>query len=62
MIRALRIQGEMATAGTGLTDLLRLQPGLSLAWVNENSALTGEIAERFLEGLRKAGMPEGRCG
>jgi hypothetical protein len=52
----------MATAGTGLTDLLRLQPGLSLAWVNENSALTGEIAERFLEGLRKAGMPEGRCG
>ena len=48
----------MAAAATAWTDLRRLQPHLSLSWVRENSAFTGEVAERLLEGLRKAGIPE----
>jgi adenylate cyclase len=58
LIAAAAMHGDKATAAATLSDLLRLQPNMSLAWVNKNSALTGEVAERFFEGLRKAGLPE----
>jgi adenylate cyclase len=38
--------------------LLRLHPGFSLTRMTENTPVTGELAERLREGLRKAGVPE----
>jgi adenylate cyclase len=38
--------------------LLRLRPEMSLAWMREMTPMTGELAERVCEGLRKAGVPE----
>ena len=46
------------TAAAARDTLLRLWPDFSLAWMTENSPVTGEYAERFREGLRKAGVPE----
>ena len=34
--------------------LLRLRPDFTLTWMAENSAVTGELAERLREALRKA--------
>ena len=36
----------------------QFRPEFSLAWMAENQPLTGELAERLREGLRKAGVPE----
>jgi hypothetical protein len=44
--------------GTARGTLLRVWPGYSLTWMNENQVATGEEAERLREGLRKAGVPE----
>jgi hypothetical protein len=38
--------------------LFRVRPEFSVARMNENTPLTGELAERMREGLRKAGVPE----
>jgi tetratricopeptide (TPR) repeat protein len=54
----LAMEGDLPAAGEARGNLLRLQPEFSLAWMNENFPLTGEIAERLREGLRKAGVPE----
>jgi adenylate cyclase len=43
----------------GLATLLRLQPQFSLAWMSENMAYSDDVGERLLEGLCKAGMPQG---
>ncbi len=56
---ALAMEGDLTAAAEARETLLRLQPEFSLAWVNENQPLTGEMAERLHEGLRKAGVPEG---
>jgi len=48
----------MSAAEEALTNLLVLQPHFSLTSVRENGALVGEMAERTLEGLRRAGAPE----
>jgi TolB-like protein/Tfp pilus assembly protein PilF len=48
--------GEMDLAHDALRELRRLQPGISLAWIANNLPLRGEQRERFLEGLRRAGM------
>ena len=55
---ALAMEGDLAAAAEARNTLLRLRPGFSLTWMAENSPGTGEMAERLLEGLRKAGVPE----
>jgi hypothetical protein len=54
---ALAMDGD-PTAAAARDTLLRLWPDFSLAWMTENSPVTEEYAERFREGLRKAGVPE----
>jgi adenylate cyclase len=59
LVAAAAMQKEgAASAEEALATLLRLRPDFSLAWVISNTPLTGDIAERIIEGLRKAGMPE----
>jgi hypothetical protein len=53
------MQGNLTAAAEARGTLLRLRPDFSLTWMNENQPLTGEMAERLSEGLRKAGVPEG---
>jgi hypothetical protein len=55
----LHLQGDRETAAEALPALLRLRPDLSLAWLRENMTSAGEMGERLLEGLRKAGVPQG---
>jgi len=50
--------GDVSAAAEALVTLLRLQPNLSLAWARKNTAYVGSMAEHFIEGLRKAGLPE----
>jgi hypothetical protein len=58
LIAALAMEGDLPAAAVAHSTLLRLQPEFSLAWLNEKHPLTGEMAERLREGLRKAGVPE----
>jgi tetratricopeptide (TPR) repeat protein len=58
LIAALAMEGDLPAAAKAHRKLLTLQPEFSLAWMGENHPLTGEIAERLREGLRKAGVPE----
>jgi adenylate cyclase len=57
---ALAMQGDLTAAAEARDTLLRLRPEYSLAWMTENLPVpvTGEVAERQREGLRKAGVPE----
>ena len=56
---ALAMEGDLTAAVEARNTLLRLLPDYSLTWVTQNSPVTGELAERLREGLRKAGVPEG---
>ena len=58
LITAAAMSGDVAAAAEALADLLRLQPDFSLAWLAEVMPWTGEIADRLLEGWRKAGVPK----
>jgi len=58
LIAAAALQGDREAAAEALATLLRLRPDVSLAWVSESTPLAGEMADRLLEGLRKAGAPE----
>ena len=58
LVAAAALQGDRVAAAAALPALLRLRPDLSLAWLKKNMTFAGEIGERVLEGLRKAGMPE----
>ena len=55
---ALAMAGDLTAAAEARGTLLRLRPEYSLTWMSENQAITGELAERLREGLRKAGVPE----
>ena len=55
---ALAMEGDLTAAAETRDTLLRLLPDYSLTWVTQNSPVTGELAERLREGLRKAGVPE----
>ena len=57
LIAAAAMQGEKETAAEALAGRLRLRSDFSLAWVSDNLPLAGEVGERWLEGLRKAGVP-----
>jgi TolB-like protein/class 3 adenylate cyclase/Tfp pilus assembly protein PilF len=58
LISAAAMNGDIDLASEALSDLLRLQPDFSLAWLAEVMPWTGEISDRLLEGWRKAGVPE----
>jgi tetratricopeptide (TPR) repeat protein len=58
LVAAVAMQGDRGAAAEALTTMLRLQPDFTLAWVNENTPYAGEMLERFLDGLRRAGVPE----
>ena len=55
---ALAMAGDLTAAAEARDTLLRLRPDYSLTGVAQNSPMTGEIAERLCDGLRKAGVPE----
>jgi TolB-like protein len=57
LIGAAGMKGDLPVAVEALTTLLRLQPDFSLAWMSHNMAYTGEVGDRLVEGLRKAGVP-----
>jgi hypothetical protein len=58
LVAALAMQGPHDAAAEALAELLRVRPDFSLAWVRDNIPHIGEIRERLLEGLRKAGVSE----
>jgi adenylate cyclase len=52
------INGDVSAATEALSTLRSLVPDYSLAWERENTPISGEVGERLLEELRKAGVPE----
>jgi TolB-like protein len=58
LIAATALLGDAVTAAETTRALLRLRPDFSLTWARKNMPLTGDIHERLLDGLRKAGVPE----
>jgi len=58
LIAAAALQGDTVTASEVLSTLLQLRPDLSLTWASQNMAPSGDVLERLLDGLRKAGVPE----
>jgi adenylate cyclase len=58
LVAALAMEGDLTAAAETRDTLLRLRPEFSLTWMTENMPLTGEMADRIYEGLRKAGVPE----
>jgi tetratricopeptide (TPR) repeat protein len=58
LITAAAMNEDLDAASEALAELLHLQPDFSLAWLAEVMPWTGEIAERLLEGWRKAGVPK----
>jgi len=58
LVAAFAMQKDSIMVAEALARLLRLQRDFSLAWVSSTTPLIGEVADRVLEGLRKAGVPE----
>jgi TolB-like protein/class 3 adenylate cyclase len=58
LIAALALAGDLTAAAEARDTLRRLHPEFSVTRINENQPLTGEVADRIREGLRKAGVPE----
>jgi len=58
LIAAAALLGDAIAAEDAMRALLRLRPDFSLTWAAKNVPLTGNIRERLLDGLRKAGLPE----
>jgi adenylate cyclase len=58
LIAGAAMLGDAVGAAEAMRSLLRLRPDFSLTWAGKNVPLTGDILERFLDGLRRAGVPE----
>jgi tetratricopeptide (TPR) repeat protein len=58
LIAATALLGDAVAAAEAMKALLRLRPDFSMTWADKNMPLTGDIRERLLDGLRKAGAPE----
>jgi TolB-like protein len=59
LIAAAAMQGETEAAAKALDARLRLRSDFSLDRASDNLPFGGEVGERWLEGLRKAGVPTG---
>ena len=57
LIAATGMQGERPAAAEALAARLALRSDFSLAWVSNNLPFVGEVGERWLQGLRMAGVP-----
>lgn len=53
---SLAMAGQVDEARQELAELRRLQPDLSLAWIEQAVPYTGNQMAHFLEGMRKAGL------
>ena len=59
MAAAYAMQGDMARAGQAMDQLLQRMPGLTVAKVRQIvPVMAPDAQERWLNGLRKAGLPE----
>jgi adenylate cyclase len=58
LIAAAALLGDTVAASEAVTALLQLRPDFSLTWASENMPVSGDVLDRLLEGLRKAGVPE----
>jgi hypothetical protein len=58
-VSLLRDGPDLPTEGICGNALPTLRPDFSVRWLSENMAWAEEFGERLLEGLRKAGVPEG---
>lgn len=50
--------GQIEEAKAAMSALRKLQPDLSVAWIRQSVPYTAEPMERFLDGMRKAGLTE----
>ena len=57
LVATAALQGDMEAAAAAMAVLRRRRPRASLAWMRENVPHSGDILERLLSGLRKAGLP-----
>src|SRR4030095_16482127 len=48
--------GDIEEARVVLSQLRQLHPSVSIAWIERNVPYTSEPMNKFLEGLRKAGL------
>jgi class 3 adenylate cyclase len=58
LVAAAAMQGDLPAVVEALGALLCVVPHLSLAWMRRNTAYVGEVGDRLLEGLRRAGLPD----
>jgi TolB-like protein/class 3 adenylate cyclase len=58
LVAAAGMQRPHDAAAEALAELLRVRPDFTLAWARDNIPHIGEIRERFLVGLRRAGVSE----
>jgi adenylate cyclase len=59
LVAANGMRGDRVATKAALAALMRLRSDFSVTWLSENMAWAGEVGERLIEGLRKAGVPEG---
>ena len=50
--------GQIEEARAEMRNLRQLQPNLSIAWIRQSVPYTTEPMERFLDGIRKAGLTQ----
>jgi adenylate cyclase len=55
---AAAMHGDIEVAARAGATLLGRRPQFSLAWMHENNPLTGDMLNRVVDGLRRAGVPE----
>lgn len=58
LIASAAMQGDLPAAAEALGALFRVVPNLSLTWMRQNTAYVGEVGDRLLGGLRRAGLPD----
>ncbi len=50
--------GRTEEAKEAMATLRKLQPSLSIAWIKQHVPYTERAMPHFIEGMRKAGLPE----
>jgi len=50
--------GRIDEAQSAMRTLQQLQPGVTAAWIKQSVPYTDKVMPLFLDGLRKAGLPE----
>ena len=58
LVAASAMKDDSTAAEEALASLRLLRPDFSMSWVSGSTPLVGEVADRVLEGLQKAGAPE----